>query len=170
MSLYNLMNGMNAELAILMSPFLPRPADQFPRFRNCFIQADDYHGEAKGDIFVYTRMGGGNRECWINEPPHEAKDCNACDANELEALAVARYDDEFDSTYSTFVFKVSDEDRADYDALVTGNMGALSDRYMERLTQIFAERDSEKINTFIAGLREFRNKTKAEVGDSGTKK
>ena len=40
MSLYNMIAGMNAGLAVLASPFLPRRADHFPRFRDIFREAE----------------------------------------------------------------------------------------------------------------------------------
>jgi len=146
--LYNLLHGVNAQLAILVSPFLPRRADQFPRFRDVFTSADD--SPVKGDIYVYTRMGGGNRRCW--DGCSEEKPCLACDAYQVERdpTCIRRYDDDGDSTYSTFVFRVADEHRADFDVLVSGGFDKLSSWYFDTLRQRFA--DSEKITEFISAL------------------
>ena len=81
------------------------------RFRDCWVE--------KGDdgpvIAVYTRQGGGNRECWcesrnavIDAAQHVPDQCcAACN----EALAAhPQYlrdaDDDFDATYATFFFRV----------------------------------------------------------------
>jgi hypothetical protein len=129
---------MNHELVLFLSPFLPRRADHFPRFRDIFLGADD--SAIKGDIYIYTRMGGGNRECWGDCPNKEDGSlCPACDADALEndERCVHRYDDDFDCTYSTFVFRVSDDDRADFDAVVNG--GEKSERYVAAVETILAD-------------------------------
>lgn len=150
MSLYNVLHGMNANLAVMLSPFLPRRADQFPRFRDIFTSADD--SPVKGDIYVYTRMGGGNRDCW--DGCCEERPCIACDAYQLERepTCVRRYDDDYDCTYSTFVFRVADEHRADFDVLVAGGLERLSPWYFETLRTQFS--GSEKITGFIDSLEQ----------------
>lgn len=150
MSLYNLIAGMNAGLALVASPFLPRRADKFPRFRDIFTEADDT--DLKGDLYVYTRMGGGNRECWENDDTPTC-DCGACDAERIEESdqCVGSYEDEFDRTYRTFVFKIADEDRADWETLKAGNPAVLSDAYVTKLQAMFAD-DGENTQAFITGL------------------
>lgn len=149
MSLYNMICGMNANLAVLASPFLPRAADRFPRFRDVFTAAND--APCEGDLFVYTRMGGGNRTCWNDddEKSNEPCDCYGCDADRLEQHpdCVARYDDDFDSTFCTFVFVVPLSRRPDFDLLMAGQCGELSEDYRSDLRNIFSGRD--KIQSFI---------------------
>ena len=140
MSLYNTIFGMNAGLVVLMAPLLPRRPDRFPRFRDIFT--DDEDARVKGDIYVYTRMGGGNSECWGDGPDAETGAlCSACDADQVQddERCVHRYDDDFDNTYSTFVFVVSDEDRPDLEALLGGQLEDLSERYRARLRELFAD-------------------------------
>lgn len=153
MSLYNMIAGMNAGLAILASPFLPRRADHFPRFRDIFREADDT--ELKGDLYVYTRMGGGNRECWGSEEKTADGECacSACDAERIETspAVIGRYDDDFDCTYSTFVFKVVDEDRADFNAVMAGTPWLTSDRYRARLREMFAG-DGPKTSALVEAV------------------
>lgn len=140
MSLYNMIRGMNANAVILFSPFLPIRADKFPRFRDVFLEADD--SPVKGDIYVYTRMGGGNADCW--EEGAEDCTCPACEASKLakHESCVSRYDDSFDCTFSTFVFKVT-EHRDDFDKLMNGKAVEVSQWYRDRLKELFS--DSEKI-------------------------
>ena len=154
MSLYNMVHGMNATLAMLVSPFLPRAADAFPRFRDVFLEADD--APTKGDIYVYTRMGGGNRECLDD---CEDESCQACDARHIEAepTCICRYDDDFDCTFSTFVFRVADEHRADFAALLAREYPKLSDWYIAKLRECFCGR--EKIDALIDKLDAARHLT-----------
>lgn len=148
MSLYNMMNGMNASGAVVFSPFLPIRADKFPRFRDIFTS--DEEAPTKGDLYIYTRMGGGNAECWENGDD----DCNcpACCAAKLEDLpeCIAAYDDDFDCTYKTFVFKVPDVMRADFDLVMAEKIKETSDAYKARLKELFA--DSKKISEWIRGI------------------
>ena len=103
MSLYNMVMGMNTDLVMAVSALLGMNIrEDFPRFRNVFTN-DDGCPMAKDDydFIIYTRMGGGNRECWEGIDA-VACDCAACVSNRLEAMGwvVARYDDNFDSTYT----------------------------------------------------------------------
>ena len=65
MSLYNLMMGMNANAVVFASLILNQRVDKtFPRFRDVFTDDDDCSIQSNQyDILIYTRMGGGNREC-----------------------------------------------------------------------------------------------------------
>ena len=60
MSLYNMLNGVNIATFFIL-PMLDKHPDEYPRFRDCFI------GEDKNSIVVYTRVGGGNRNCGFGE-------------------------------------------------------------------------------------------------------
>ena len=151
MSLYNMLHGMNATLVVMASPYLPRRADKFPRFRNIFTSADDT--SIKGDLYVYTRMGGGNAECW--EDDEEGCTCGGCDAAGLAGhpLCVGHYDDDFDCTYRTFVFRVPDDLRGSWEALQQGDQRAsLTARFRERLAERFPPGSGEKIDAFVDHL------------------
>lgn len=54
MSLYNALVGYSPSCIVVL-PMLGRTADDYPRFRNCFISEDDKY------IEIYTRVGGNNR-------------------------------------------------------------------------------------------------------------
>lgn len=127
MSLYNMINDMNVSLAIIVSGVLGFRIDQrFPRFRDVFTAAEDAPWLA--DIFVYTRMGGGNRECWGDDETDDAGNCLCpactCDRLEKEPFIVGSYDDEFDSTYRTFGIKFTDEQRAQWTQIKAGEQPA----------------------------------------------
>ena len=54
MSLYNMINGVDPACFYLL-PMLGRVAEDYPRFRDCFLSEDGEH------IDIYTRVGGNNR-------------------------------------------------------------------------------------------------------------
>lgn len=60
--MYNMMNG-TSMATFFVIPMLGKRPDEFPRFRDCFLN-DEEHPEYKNHIHVYTRTGGGNRESY----------------------------------------------------------------------------------------------------------
>lgn len=145
MTLYNMLHGMNAVPAVILSPFLPRRADDFPRFRDIFNSAEDT--TLKGDIYVYTRIGP--TECW--ERGERDCECPGCDATRLmqHADCVGSYTDDFDSTYRTFVFRVPDAMRPDWTALQEGRLADLSTAYRERLRTMFEREPGENTRKLV---------------------
>lgn len=140
MSLYNMTFGYNPA-TILLAPMIAAedPREFFPRFRDCY--AED------GRIVVYTRVGGGNRTYGMH-PPHDCMYDDDCPEMEwsfhedrLYALPTfdETWDDEFDSTYGYYAFRVPDEFKADFDAIMEGDPSKLSDAYLERITETFGE-------------------------------
>lgn len=114
MSFYNAVNGMNASLAVQLSILLDKRIDEFfPRFRSVFTKDDECPIDVEYDFIVYTRMGGGNRNCWEGSTDKDC-DCPAHTAEkiELEPYVVGRYDDAFDCTYSSFLIKLSEEQKS----------------------------------------------------------
>lgn len=138
MSLYNMINGVNP-CAFFFLPMLGKHPDEYPRFRDCFLRDPDrpqYHDH----IHVYTRVGGGNRDEYEE------------DIAELRAMPtfVTDHDDDFDSTYATFVFKVPDQWRADFDTLLAGKDGdgsvpKISTEYKAELIRVYPKL-TDKIN------------------------
>lgn len=60
---------------------------------------------------IYTRNGGGNRECWCEDEDHSDGDlCTGAIVDKLEARQdfVRSWDDDGDSTYATFMFRVEE--------------------------------------------------------------
>jgi len=140
--LYDLLFGMDAVAVILMSPFLPRRADKFPRFRDVKIRASEGSGP---EIGVFTRMGGENMKC--SAQGAEDCPCSGCDARRLQRAENFReYVD--DGDYAFFVFGIPEERRPDFEAV--GNGGKPSDWYVGRLRAMFSlPEDGPKTRAFI---------------------
>lgn len=136
MSLYNMINGYNLACVFLL-PLLGRRAEEYPRFRDCFLSEDR-------NIAVYTRVGGGNRnEGFGEEELYE-------DPN-----FVRTYDDDFDSTYATYEFKCPEKWAGDFEKIIIGDLGNTSEDYQNMLRewypklgdtfdQVFAEAEKEE--------------------------
>lgn len=118
MSLYNMMNGYNPACVFIM-PMLGRKENEYPRFRDCFVTDD-------GHIAIYTRVGGGNRGCGFGEE-ELYKDENF----------LTTYDDDFDSTYATYEFKVPAKWKKDFDFIMAGELENVSDEYVKVVSEMF---------------------------------
>lgn len=118
MSLYNMMNGFNPACVFIM-PMLGRKQAEWPRFRDCWVTEE-------GNIAIYTRVGGGNRNCGYGEEQLYE------DPNFLNT-----YDDEYDNTYATYEFKVPDKWKADFDLIMDGKIKEVSEEYKAYLKEFF---------------------------------
>lgn len=127
MSLYNAMNGFNP-CCLLIMPMLGRKQEEYPRFRDCFVSDDKKH------IDIYTRVGGGNRNTGYGEE-ELYKDENF----------VETFDDDFDSTYGTYRFKVPKKWQSDFDLIIEGKIKEVSDNYISYLKGFFPKLASEGI-------------------------
>ena len=116
MSLYNSLFGVNPWAGLLLQA-IGMDADSIPRFRDCYLDDD-------GDIVIYTRTGGGNREYYDgpNEENSEGPWNSTLRDNEF---FIEDVDDDFDSTYALFKFSVPDPFKAMFESLKT--MGAEGD-------------------------------------------
>lgn len=132
MSLYNMVNGFNPACIFFM-PMLGRSQQEYPRFRDCFLSDDKKH------IEIYTRVGGNNRNCGYGEEELYS------DPN-----FVATYDDDFDSTYGTYVFSVPEKWQADFDKIVAGQFNEVSDEYVTCVKEMFPKL-SEMIDKIFRG-------------------
>ena len=115
MSMYGLVFGKNpAADAILATLGLKR--DEVGRFRDAFV--------ANGEIAVYTRNGGGNREHWDEEQEEgDACSCTGCVITyrlPKHPLYLRDADDDFDQTYATIYFRFPDEYAEDLRNLDSG--------------------------------------------------
>ena len=118
MSLYNMINGFNPACMLIM-PMLGRKQTEWPRFRDCWVTEE-------GNIAIYTRVGGGNRNCGYGEEQLYE------DPNFLKT-----YDDEYDNTYATYEFKVSEKWKADFDLIMDGKIKEVSEEYKTYLKEFF---------------------------------
>lgn len=118
MSLYNMINGVNPATFFILPMLGEKHPDNYPRFRDCFVDNNEIH--------VYTRVGGGNRNCEFGEEelqqhPNYLRD----------------FDDEYDSTYATYVFSIPDEFKNDFDLITSGKIKEISEVYKERLYKVY---------------------------------
>lgn len=117
MSLYNMLNGVNLATFFIL-PMLDKHPDEYPRFRDCFV------GEDNNSIVVYTRVGGGNRNCGFGE-------------EELykHPNFIKTYDDCSDSTYGYYVFSIPKEWQEDFNAIL--NDKCWTEAYHNQLCKVF---------------------------------
>ena len=118
MSMYNMINGFNPSCIFIM-PMLGRRQEEWPRFRDCYVTEE-------GNIAIYTRVGGGNRNCGYGEEKLY-EDPNF----------IATYDDEYDTTYATYEFKVPEKWKADFDLILAGKTKEVSEEYKTYLKEFF---------------------------------
>ena len=117
MSLYNMLNGFNPACIFVM-PMLGRKQNQYPRFRDCFIEDDK--------IAIFTRVGGNNRNSGYGEEelyrdPH----------------FVSTYDDDFDNTYATYLFEVPERWKSDFEKISEGKILETSDEYKNYIREFW---------------------------------
>ena len=133
MSLYNMMNGVNQATFFILPMLGEKHPDEYPRFRDCFVDEQD----GQKVICVYTRVGGGNRGCGFGE-------------NELYAHPnfLTTEDDDFDSTYASYYFSVPEEFKPDFDLILEGKLGDISSAYKKRLYNTFPKAN-DKLDTIF---------------------
>jgi hypothetical protein len=113
-----MINGFNPACVLIM-PMLGRKQDEWPRFRDCFVTEDN-------NIAIYTRVGGGNRNAGYNEEKLYE-----------DPLFIKTYDDEYDTTYATYEFKVPEKWKADFDLILEGKVTEISEEYKTYLKEFF---------------------------------
>jgi len=145
MSMYGMLFGESSHADVLLAMLGLGKAD-FYRFRNC-------HLTDKRQIAVYTRGGGGNRQCYCDDyakPEERTVDF----AGDLHALGCVRLmqsanrkhpcyeydeDDDYDNTYATFYFRIpEDVDRAKLAEIMPELTGA--ERWEQFLSALKAAR------------------------------
>lgn len=117
MSLYDMINGFDPACVFIM-PMLGRKQDEYPRFRDCFVE--------DGKIAIYTRVGGGNRNCGFGEEKLYE-----------DPYFVSTYDDEFDSTYATYLFDVPEKWKSDFDKILDSDWEHVSEEYQKYLSDFY---------------------------------
>lgn len=118
MSLYNMMNGFNPACVYIL-PMLGKKSEEYPRFRDCFVTEDN-------NIAIFTRFGGGNRGQGYGE-----------DELMEDENFIRYYDDDFDNTYATYVFKVPDKWKADFDLIMDSKFSEVSDEYVALIKEFY---------------------------------
>lgn len=94
-NMYNIIFGENELSALLLSLlYLYQPHMKVGRYRDCYLQRG---GTAALEIHVYTRNGGGNR------PDYEDVTARLRE----HPLYWRDFDDSFDTTYCSYVFKLA---------------------------------------------------------------
>lgn len=125
MSLYNMVNGTSPSTFFIL-PMLGKHPDEYPRFRDCFL-ADEEHPEYDNHIHIYTRTGGGNREAYETENE---------EMRNMDGF-VTDYDDSFDSTYASWIFKIPEKWKSDFDAFKDGRIKDFSAQYRDQMKKVF---------------------------------
>lgn len=125
MSFYNMVNGVNP-VAFFILPMLGKHADEYPRFRDCFL-SDAEHPEYDDHIHVYTRTGGGNRE------GYEAENAEMTSMPDY----VTDFDDSYDCTYASWVFRVPERWKDDFAKFKEGRILEFSDAYKAEVKRVY---------------------------------
>lgn len=144
MSFYNMVHGVNAQLTLIISCVLGFRIDKtIPRFRDTFLN-DSNCPVGEYDFLIYTRMGGGNYQCWGSD--NEPCDCPYCELKKLEQSEwyVCGYDDDFDCTYRTLAGKFTPEQKKLFLSVVNQNtyapivkqMKTLFPKIYEKMTKV----------------------------------
>jgi len=109
---YNMLFGVNPNAPIILAA-LDLDLEKIGRFRDVWVEEDR--------IAIYTRLGAGNAKCWCdpedvkNSPhpldPEHASYCFVPNVKYLKKhpLYIGDEEDEFDSTYRTFYFKIPEK-------------------------------------------------------------
>jgi len=112
MSLYNMLFSRNP-LAEIYLAMLGLDPDDVGRFRDCFL----CHIDGQLHIVVYTRNGGGNREAYEG----------VTNALRAHKEYVTDCDDDFDSTYASYMFRVPE--------VFKSAVAALNEEYKDQIVE-----------------------------------
>lgn len=121
MSMYHLIFGQNPMSDVILA-VLGLKRDDVGRFRDCFV--------TNGEIAVYTRNGGGNREA------HQ----DVFDKLSKHPCYLRDEDDDFDCTYATIYFKFPDEFASDLTKLSNGEKFDPDKRWLDAIEALRAAR------------------------------
>lgn len=115
MSLYNALHGVNPMAPVLLAILGHGGAETYGRFRDIYLDERD----GRKVIAVYTRNGGGNRECSGERCDGTCTGCTMTKAIPALDGYIDDRDDDFDCTYATIWFEVPDCARSTLDQLAT---------------------------------------------------
>ena len=125
MSLYNVINGFNSAVLIIL-PMLGKNPREYPRFRDCFV-IDEKYPKYDNHIHIFTRIGGNNRIHYRAEIKEMEENPNY----------ITNYDDLFDSTYATWIFSIPEKWKPDFDLILKGEIPKISDEYKDELHRVY---------------------------------
>ena len=153
-----MINGVQ-QATFFVLPMLGKHPDSYPRFRNCFIGKQ--HTDSDVDQFgiptqkngeemlisVYTRVGGNNREDYEKE------------IAEMRAMPefVEDFDDDFDSTFATYVFRVPEKFKDDFVKIKEGKIKETSQVYKDLVYEVYPKL-KEKLDEVFSSLDETKHK------------
>ena len=106
MSMYGIVHGQNSLSDIILA-CLDLTRNGVGRFRDAHV--------ANGEIAIYTRNGGGNRDCWDDAcAPEDERECHCVGC--IISFHLPKHphylrdeDDDFDHTYATIYFRIPPE-------------------------------------------------------------
>ena len=133
MGLYNVLFGVNPLTGVLLKMLdIDQPEGKWRsgRFRDIFLN------DGGTRIYLYTRNGGGNRECWGESDVDAEGNCTCPGCTIEEHLPkhlnyICDADDDFDCTYATVTFSVPEAYLSITQALATGEEPAsVSERFL----------------------------------------
>ena len=92
--------------ALVLLDVLGLTREDFYRYRDCYLSE-------RGEIAVYTRGGGNNRDCYCGDYGHEPHE-ESCvilfhERNREHPMYLRDDDDSFDNTYATHYFSIPDD-------------------------------------------------------------
>lgn len=163
MSLYNMLNGVNP-LAFLAFAILGADSVQIPRFRDVHWVRNEDDSQIT-EIAILTRMGGGNAECWeFDEDPCECPSCFGIPYLESLPGFKGSEDEEFDSTYRSFNYTISDDISNLLANLPEGTTtyGEVILALIDEFHKINESQIAGRLQTFLDGLRENENAESTE--------
>ncbi len=143
MSLYNMVFGKNPHAEFILAT-LNLTTNDVGRFRDAFV--------TEGQIAIYTRNGGGNREDYQH----------VFDALAGHPLYLRNADDEFDCTYCTYWFSLPEEWKVELREIESGTFDP-SARWLEKIDEIKAGKISAPMLQLVEEIRQ-----KLASGEGGT--
>jgi hypothetical protein len=147
--LYNTLFGRNPFERILLKA-INIDMDKIPRYRDCYLTND-------GNIVIYTRTGGGNREFYEAANENEESDYPGPYNSDLRANPnfINDEDDSFDPTYAYFYYKVPEEHKGACDLL--SKLGAIrnpNESWHNLLDRMSKGQDNAELQAYMAQLTE----------------
>ena len=127
-TMYSITNGTSLFTFTIAPILFGHPQKNIGRYRDCFLRVEE-RPQYTNHIFIYTRLGGGNREDYQQEIAKLTSHTHY----------VEDYDDSFDETYATFVFKYPKEFKEDIDLVMKEELNKTSEKYKKLILDTFPE-------------------------------